>query len=150
MSSVVPRVGPVVAALRPPGEWECGLQLTNDPRAPRIARVTVRTAMLGYGLAQSVAETAELLTGELVGNAVQHAESAVYVRARAREGMLRVSVWDNHPELPEPLPLSTSDAFGRGLFLVQYLSRAWGRYSLGPTTHCGTAEGKVVWFELAT
>lgn len=106
--------------------------------------------MRDYGLAQQVTDTAELLTSELVGNAVLHADSAVYVRARAREGVLRVSVWDNHPELPEPLAVTSSDTFGRGLFLVRHLSRSWGRYPLGPTAHCGTAEGKVVWFELTT
>lgn len=106
--------------------------------------------MRDYGLAQQVTDTAELLTSELVGNAVFHADSAVYVRARAREGVLRVSVWDNHPELPEPLAVTSSDTFGRGLFLVRHLSRSWGRYPLGPTAHYGTAEGKVVWFELTT
>lgn len=128
----------------PPDEWECSLQLTNDPRAPGIARATVRTAMRHFGLGSDASETAELLASELVTNAVKHAESPVYVRASTRDGVLRISVWDNHPELPEPLQLDAQDTFGRGLALVQHLATRWGRYPLSYT-----GGGKVVWFEIA-
>lgn len=135
----------------PPDLWECGLQVTNHPRAVRVARCTVRTALLAFGLPQQAAETAELLTSELVTNAVKYADGPVYVRARAREGIVRVSVWDDHPELPEPLPLSTTESFGRGLFLVHCLSRSWGQYPLQPAPAAGDAAagGKISWFELA-
>ncbi|MBU7596604.1 ATP-binding protein [Streptomyces sp. P38-E01] len=129
----------------PPDTWECSLQLTNNPRAVRIVRHSVRIALLTYDVCQSAVETAELLTSELVGNAVKHADSPIYVRARARDGIVRVSVWDSHPELPEPLPLTTTDPFGRGLYLVHHLSHNWGRYSLD-----SDPSGKVTWFELTT
>ncbi|UGY93377.1 ATP-binding protein [Streptomyces gobiensis] len=132
----------------PPDEWECSLQLTNNPRAPGIARTTLRAAMTGYGLTVEVTDTAELLACELVTNAVKHSDGPVFIRARARDGVLRVSVWDNHPELPDPLLYSTHGTFGRGLYLIDRLSRKWGRYPLGHTDYHGTAEGKVVWFEL--
>lgn len=128
----------------PPDAWECSLHITNSPRAVRVARHTIRTALRAFGLPQEPTDTAELLTSELVSNAVQHADSPLYVRARTRDGVLRVSVWDDHPELPQPLPPSTTDPFGRGLYLVQHLSRAWGHYLLR------TTPGKVTWFELTT
>ncbi|MEU6663538.1 ATP-binding protein [Streptomyces sp. NPDC046821] len=124
----------------PPASWECHLHLTNDPRAPRIARHTVRTALLNYACAPETADTAELLTSELVANAVQHSEGPVAVRLRTRGGVIRVGVMDNHPELPDPLPCTMDEPFGRGLFLVEAMATTWGRYSM--------ADSKVVWFEL--
>ncbi|MFF1357687.1 ATP-binding protein [Streptomyces sp. NPDC058297] len=126
----------------PPGTWECHLHLTNNPRAPRIARHTIRMALLDYGCLPEIAATAELLTSELVSNAVKHSDGPVAVRLRTRTGMLRIGVMDNDPELPNPLPCTTDEAFGRGLFLVQALAADWGRY---PVT-----DRKVVWFELST
>lgn len=134
---------------RPIGRrWECGLELTNDPRAVGIARRTLRTAAEGYGLGRETAETVELLTSELVSNAVEHTGSAVYVQARSGAGVLRVSVWDGKPELPAPRAVTAQDAHGRGLRLVERLSRAWGCYRLGGSAPWETAVGKVVWFEL--
>ncbi|WP_406113824.1 ATP-binding protein [Streptomyces sp. NBC_01014] len=124
-----------------PEKWECSLQLTNDPRAPRVARRTVRGAILDFALDAELADTAELLTSELVTNAVQHSDGPVLVQLGARRGVVRVCVWDNHPELPDPLPETTEDPFGRGLLLVERLADGWGRYPLA-------ADGKVVWFEL--
>lgn len=141
-----------VPASRPadvPDVWECGVQLTNTPRAVHVARRTVRTALVAFGVEREAAEIAELLTSELVSNVVKHADSPLYVRTRALDGVVRVSVWDNHPELPQPLPPSTTEAFGRGLYLVHQLAHSWGQYPLNPTTPAATP-GKVTWFELTT
>ncbi|PSM43859.1 ATP-binding protein [Streptomyces dioscori] len=130
----------------PPAAWGCHLHLTNDPRAPHIARHTIRTALRGYGCASELTDTAELLTSELVSNAVQHSDGPVTVRLRTRRGVVRIGVMDNHPELPDPLPCTTGQDFGRGLFLVDALADAWGRYPLAARSR---ATGwKVVWFEL--
>ncbi|WP_327431325.1 ATP-binding protein [Streptomyces sp. NBC_01236] len=132
----------------PPGAWACHLHLTNDPRAPRIARHTVRLALLAYACTPELTDTAELLTSELVSNAVKHSDGPVSVRLRTRGGVVRVGVMDNHPELPDPLPRTPDEDFGRGLFLVDALADTWGRYPL--LAHPRTAGWKVVWFELAT
>ncbi|MEV6792397.1 ATP-binding protein [Streptomyces sp. NPDC051320] len=133
---------PTTTTLAPaPDRWECSLQLTNDPRAPRLARRTVRWAILDFSLGSELADIAELLTSELVANAVQHSDGPVFVRLGARNRTLRVCVWDNHPELPDPLPGGIEDTFGRGLLLVEQLATTWGRYPLA-------SDGKVVWFEL--
>jgi anti-sigma regulatory factor (Ser/Thr protein kinase) len=131
----------------PPTTWHCHLHLTNNPRAPRIARQTIRTALLGYACAPELADTAELLTSELVANAVQHSDGPVTVRLRNRDGVVRVGVMDNHPELPDPLPCTLDQDFGRGLFLVEALADTWGRYPLIALP--GKTSWKVVWFELA-
>ncbi|MGC5563173.1 ATP-binding protein [Streptomyces sp. FR-108] len=131
----------------PPTTWGCHLHLTNDPRAPRIARHTVRTALHGYGHAPELIDTVTLLTSELVSNAVQHSDGPVTVRLRTRHGVVRVGVMDNHPELPDPLPCTADQDFGRGLFLIDALADTWGRYPL--TARSRTTGWKVVWFELA-
>ncbi|MFF2507439.1 ATP-binding protein [Streptomyces sp. NPDC058067] len=124
----------------PPRTWECHLHLTNDPRAPRIARHTIRTALLDYGNSPELAATAELLTSELVTNAVKHSDGPLSVRLHTRTEAIRIGVMDNDPELPNPLPCTTDDPFGRGLFLVEAMATRWGRYRL--------TDSKVVWFEL--
>ncbi|MCZ7416782.1 ATP-binding protein [Streptomyces sp. WMMC897] len=134
----------------PPDQWALGLQLTNDPRAPGIARSTLKAAMVNFGLGSDVTQTALLLASELVTNGVKHSDGPVFIRATARKGDLRVSVWDSDPELPEPLTVGTEEPFGRGLLLVELLSRAWGRYSFGSESRGGAAPGKVVWFELGS
>ncbi|MER6089445.1 ATP-binding protein [Streptomyces bluensis] len=130
-----------------PTPWECHLQLPNDPRAAHIARHTIRTALLGYSHTPEVTDKAELLTSELVSNAVKHSDGPVTVRLCSHPDAVRIGVMDNHPELPDPLPCTTDQDFGRGLYLVETLADAWGRYPL--TTHSRTPGWKVVWFELS-
>ena len=130
-----------------PPTWECHLRLTNDPRAPRIARRTIRTALQDYDCTPELADTAELLTSELVSNAVKHSDGPVTVRLRTRAGTVRIGVTDNHPELPDALPCTPDEDFGRGLFLVTALADTWGRHPL--PARSGAVGGKVVWFELA-
>ncbi|MEV6591949.1 ATP-binding protein [Streptomyces acidicola] len=130
-----------------PTPWECRLQLPNDPRASYIARHTIRTALLGYAHTPELTDKAELLTSELVSNAVKHSDGPVTVRLCSHTDAVHVGVMDNHPELPDPLPCTTDQDFGRGLYLVETLADAWGRYPL--TTHPRTPGWKVVWFELS-
>lgn len=93
-----------------------------------------------------LADTAELLTSELVTNALQHTEHGAELTATLsaeahRCHRLRVEVRDfvsRHPKLRAPGDQTTS---GRGLLLVQALADAWGVHTEGT--------GKVVWFELS-
>ncbi|GGL07213.1 ATP-binding protein [Streptomyces flaveus] len=134
-------------ALIPAPTWECHLHLTNNPRAPRIARRTIRTALLDYNYSLELADTAELLTSELVSNSVKHSDGPVAVRLRTRAGVVRIGVMDDHPELPAPLSCTPDEDFGRGLYLVEALADSWGRYPLPNRSR--TPGWKVVWFELA-
>ncbi|BBC33297.1 hypothetical protein SGFS_045910 [Streptomyces graminofaciens] len=130
-----------------PTPWHCHLELPNDPRSPHIARHTIRTTLLGYAQPPGLTDTAELLTSESVSNAVKHSDGPISIRLRAHHAAIRIGVMDNHPELPEPVSTTPDQGFGRGLFLVEALSDAWGRYPV--TSHSRTPSWKVVWFELS-
>ncbi|MFC7260950.1 ATP-binding protein [Streptomyces lutosisoli] len=134
--------------------WSYALQLPHDRIAPRIARVTLRAVLAGHGMAQ-LADTAELLTSELVTNAYRHSIGNATLRLRALGGArLRLSVWDANPHIPPPFdkrpgPLHSVPAEadgGRGLFLVCHYADAWGGYPLGDDLF--GRGGKLLWCEL--
>ncbi|WP_328747864.1 ATP-binding protein [Streptomyces sp. NBC_00285] len=139
-----------------PDTWVYALRLPHDPRAARVARMTVRAALNSHGMAE-VLDTVELLTSELVTNAYRHAKGPASLRLTALgEGRLRVGVWDAHPYIPAPfaeppdgrLPLSpVGDIGGRGLFLVQEFADSWGGWSLGDGL-LDRGAGKLLWFEV--
>ncbi|MFH8463825.1 ATP-binding protein [Streptomyces sp. NPDC017991] len=136
--------------------WVYALQLPHDPRAARIARVTLRAVLAGHGLTQLV-DVAELLASELVTNAYRHSSGPAALRLRGLAGRgLRLSVWDTNPHIPPPFdrrsrpsrpaPAPVEDDGGRGLFLVCHYADAWGGYRLGDDLF--GANGKLLWCEL--
>ncbi|MER5882935.1 ATP-binding protein [Streptomyces sp. NPDC001941] len=87
------------------------------------------------------AHVAELLTSELVTNALVHTDSGAVVTATVVPARLRVEVRDFVAALPRPyVPIADDGTHGRGLVLVQALADSWGVRAQGM--------GKVVWFEL--
>ncbi|WP_240135151.1 SpoIIE family protein phosphatase [Streptomyces sp. MUM 178J] len=115
--------------------WE----LTLDPREARRARLLVRDQLAAWGL-HAVADTAELLVGEVTANAVRHAKGARATLRVVRADALVCELADEDPALPALLDAGPDDELGRGLHVVSALAREWG------TSH--TPEGKTVWFEL--
>jgi len=108
------------------------------PRARHFARRVV-----GSDVEPDVLELVELLTSELVTNAVLHSGTACELRVICKDGdVVRVEVADGSPTRPEirrsvdPLALD-----GRGLQFVERLATRWG-VDDDPL-------GKIVWFELA-
>lgn len=98
--------------------------------------------LLRRRVAADAADTAELLTSELVTNALIHTGLGAVVTATLGRTVLRVEVWDFVAELPDPyVPVAGDGTHGRGLLLVQALADAWGVHMQGV--------GKVVWFELS-
>ncbi len=83
---------------------------------------------------------AELLTSEVVSNALLHTTGSVVVEVQANEGAYRISVSDDSPNPPSQKGYQSDDATGRGIELVNVLAAAWGWYP------CDV--GKVVWFDL--
>ena len=104
-----------------------------------MARSFVTATLIAWHVEQFT-ETAILLTSELVTNAVLHAGSGVVLQiARTTDG-IRCEVTDRGPGRPEMRLARAEDLSGRGLQLVDQLSRAWG---VAPDHG-----GKSVWFEL--
>ncbi len=119
-------------------------EFTCDPGAARAARELVTTALRVWNL-DDLSEIAELLTTELVTNAILHAGTPVRVVAhRSTPEVVVVKVFDGSPRLPSRSPrASDPDAErGRGLFLIDQLANCWGAEPADG--------GKVVWFTLRT
>ncbi|WP_328433773.1 ATP-binding protein [Streptomyces sp. NBC_00425] len=112
-----------------------------DLRAVPEARRAVRELLRGWGK-PGRSETAELLTSELVTNALVHTDDDAVLTATVSPSGLRVEVRDGAAGRPRPsAPTPDEGTHGRGLILVESLADTWGVRAQGG--------GKVVWFELA-
>ncbi|MFG1670078.1 ATP-binding protein [Streptomyces sp. Y7] len=112
----------------------------RDLRAVPEARRALRELLRHWGR-PGRSEIAELLTSELVTNALVHTDRDAVLTATVGPGGLRVEVRDFVTRLPRPrVPIADDGTSGRGLILVQSLADTWG-----VRTH---AVGKAVWFEL--
>jgi anti-sigma regulatory factor (Ser/Thr protein kinase) len=139
-----------------PDTWVYVLRLPHDPRAARVARMTVRAALNGHGRGE-ILDVTELLTSELVTNAYRHTKGPAFLRLTALgDGRLRVGVWDTSPHIPasfgkppgDRIPPAPADAVGgRGLLLVQEYADCWGGWSLGDGL-LDRGAGKLLWFEV--
>ena len=108
---------------------------------PAAARRFVRSALESVEADSRVIETAELLTTELVTNAVVHVGSKSQLFLRVTRGTVRVEVTDPDDRLPSMAAPNVDDVGGRGLVIVNGLASAWGVER--------TDIGKTVWFELS-
>ncbi|MFG3349458.1 ATP-binding protein [Streptomyces sp. NPDC048018] len=97
-------------------------------------------AMLGAWGEPGATDVAELLTSELVTNALLHTDHGAVVTATVVPAQLRVEVRDFVSGLGRRVPHADDGTHGRGLVLVQALADSWGVENHGV--------GKVVWFEL--
>ncbi|MFD3618472.1 ATP-binding protein [Streptomyces sp. NPDC058676] len=134
--------------------WAYALHLPHDPRAPGIARSTLRTVLAAHDLTALV-PTAELLASELLTNAHLHTRGPYALRLRAMEpGRLRVAVWDGDPRVPagftrghdalDAVPPDSAEG-GRGLHLVRACADSWGASVLRES---GASQGgKLLWAE---
>ena len=110
-----------------------------DPTSAGEARRFVDATLRRWSCDHFV-DVASLLVSELVANAVLHAGTSIAVVVRVDGDRLRVEVHDGNGRLPARKHYSTLSATGRGLMLVERMSRDWGV--------AATSGGKVVWFEL--
>ena len=78
------------------------------------------------GLPEDLVNTAQLLTSELVTNAVMYGDGELEMRVRRSPDQVLVEVLDQSPEEPELLPLDPDRPGGNGLRLVQALAYQWG------------------------
>jgi anti-sigma regulatory factor (Ser/Thr protein kinase) len=116
--------------------------LPSDEKAPGTARRMVGEAFARWGLDSDMAR---LVTSELVTNAHLHAKGThmIVVRTWLRDdGHAVIEVWDSSEVLPEPGAADWAGESGRGLFMVEQMTRAWGARRLSDGT------GKIVWAAL--
>jgi anti-sigma regulatory factor (Ser/Thr protein kinase) len=105
--------------------------LPSIPESVRVARLQVRTVLGFHGLTD-YAEDAEIITSELVTNAVQHAcgdgtETIGVTLARAWDPTtVTVAVSDSSSDGPILCDTPTGGERGRGLQIVEALSALWG------------------------
>jgi anti-sigma regulatory factor (Ser/Thr protein kinase) len=101
------------------------------PESVRIARLHVRAALGFHGLGE-YADDAEIITSELVTNAVQHVRddgtgTIVVTLARVlNPAAVTVVVSDSSSQGPIRRDTSADSDRGRGLQIVEALSAHWG------------------------
>jgi anti-sigma regulatory factor (Ser/Thr protein kinase) len=111
-----------------------------DLRAVPEVRRALRELLRQWGR-PGRSEIAELLTSELVTNALIHTDHDAVLTATVGPAGLRVEVRDFVARRPRlRAPIADDGTHGRGLVLVQSLADAWGVRVHGV--------GKAVWFEL--
>ncbi|WP_369170394.1 ATP-binding protein [Streptomyces sp. R28] len=137
--------------------WSYTLQLPHDPRAPGIARATLRTVLAAHGLTD-VTPTAELLAAELLANAHRHTAGPYALRVRPMESVACGSPYGTPTRgfrpgfevegASEGVPPYDAE-HGRGLHLVRACADATGVSVLrepgasGAGSCCGRSVGGV-------
>jgi anti-sigma regulatory factor (Ser/Thr protein kinase) len=130
-----------MAPLRPTVQRPRRILLTTAATSVAAARGQVRAAIFAWDVPVDV-ETAELLTSELVTNAIAHeAGETVMLTITCICGQLRVDVHDSSCAEPVPVDVPLDAETGRGLMLVATLATDWGYHR--------TPSGKAVYFTLA-
>ncbi|MFI6435705.1 ATP-binding protein [Streptomyces sp. NPDC050759] len=132
---------------RPPASASWRIALPHSAAAVPVARALVRTALaeLEHG---ADSDTAELLTAELVANAVEHTSGDTPIELVVELLPTGCQVEVHDPDPAPPGHLTRPDArdpdpwqeHGRGLLLIRALSSSCG--------HRPTETGKAVWFRL--
>ena len=119
--------------------------IATVPRAPECSarlRSMLWTTFACWDCDADQLDDAALVLSELVGNAVRHAEGdTLRVRLRRTADVLRIAVQDGSAALPAPRQASWEDESGRGMLIIEALSRRWGCEPL--------PDGKIVWAEVA-
>jgi anti-sigma regulatory factor (Ser/Thr protein kinase) len=119
------------------------LRVQGADGAGRVARHTLVGWLRRFDLVDTdTRDTVELLTSELVTNALRHAVTGpavaqeISLRATLFADVVRVEVEDGDPTMGRRV--ASDEEGGRGLLTVSRLAKEWG------VIRCST--GKTVWF----
>jgi anti-sigma regulatory factor (Ser/Thr protein kinase) len=121
---------------------EVRTMLTPHPTSVGAARRFVRDVLMSRQVADGVVETVELLTSEVVTNAIIHGRSGPQLAVEVDGKVVRVAVRDLSPEVPVRRLGNVDDVSGRGVVIVEELASAWG-------VDRERGGAKRVWFEVA-
>lgn len=102
-----------------------------SPAAIGLARRAIVTDLQARQVAEETIDEAELVTSELVTNAIRHArprsDGRLRVHWKVRFEVVEVEVTDGGGDtIPRPAPLAVWAASGRGLRIVRSLAHEWG------------------------
>ncbi|MGV9245533.1 ATP-binding SpoIIE family protein phosphatase, partial [Streptomyces sp. NPDC003710] len=115
---------------------------TDLPAVPTSvgeARTFLAKALASWDCAHKL-DDARLLLSEILTNSVQHAQGPLGLRLRRTATELTIEISDHSPQLPHPRLAAIDEESGRGLILVDTISRNWG---VRPSS-----TGKTTWFTL--
>jgi anti-sigma regulatory factor (Ser/Thr protein kinase) len=114
---------------------------STPQRAREFCLRFLREVLPGNSAARDVIDGCLLVVSELGTNAVQAGSTMVGISVEVHRDHVRLAADDDGPGLPRPVAIRASDRRGRGLAIVDSLSRAWG---VQPQPH-----GKRVWADVA-
>ncbi len=102
-----------------------------------------------WGLAAQ-ADDGELVVSELVTNGVQASRAMTHAAIRlwlvSDRAQVVICVWDASPQPPVRMDAAEDAEHGRGLLLVEAVSKQWGWFPAGPGSPWADChDGKVVW-----
>jgi hypothetical protein len=114
------------------------LELGAYDSAPRVARGVIRERLPLWGLGH-LTEVAELVATEMITNSVGATREntcdprlpPVRVWLLGSDASVAVLVWDDVRQAPVPRAADPDDESGRGLAIIEALSRQWDFYFPG-------------------
>ena len=119
------------------GLWSHETMFAADASSAAEARAFVSQHLLSHGMPHLV-DDIELVVSELATNAMVHARTPFTVILCAFEEIVRLEVSDGSLLEPSVVVARSLDTSGRGVAIVQALSRDWGVLSRA-------SGGKSVW-----
>jgi anti-sigma regulatory factor (Ser/Thr protein kinase) len=107
---------------------------------PVVRQFAVETVDTWHCPDDGTGDAVELLTSELLTNAVRHGHGggAVTLRLLCFHDRLTVEVTDHSSREPWVRRAGAGDESGRGLMLVEALAQAWGTRPTGAGRRCGS------------
>jgi anti-sigma regulatory factor (Ser/Thr protein kinase) len=107
-----------------------------------FARDQLARELADWGITAEAGEPALLVATELLTNAVEHARAPIRLTVGLAAGCVRIEVHDAAADPPQQQPHDLWAPRGRGLQLVDGLSRRWG---WNPDS-----DGKTVWADVSS
>lgn len=113
-----------------------------DVSTPQQARKFCTACLRGlFPVSSDVVDDCLLVVSELISNAVKAGCVAVGLTVEVHRDHVRIAADDDAPGVPRRVTVGPGDRSGRGLAIVEALSRTWG---VQPGAH-----GKRVWADVA-
>jgi anti-sigma regulatory factor (Ser/Thr protein kinase) len=116
--------------------WHFPAEITAASRARRL----LTTALQVRGVGGRTLADAQLVTAELVGNALRHVGGPFSFRVSIDGARVLLEVTDDSSDVPVVRALDVTATTGRGLHLIGALAQEWGVRTL--------RRGKLVWAEI--